>query len=92
MILGQWRGWMRSSFLQRPISTLPASGIFKTLAQHDSTTTAITCSHGVFCYGQLLQDAAALKDRMGKSRDRLESGKIAFMVENSYDYVGLDAR
>ena len=76
----------------RMASTLPRLPIFEALKKHDATSTAVI--HGLsgrsFTYGELVNDIAAAKDKLqhntnGKSA---EGERIAFLVENGYDYVG----
>lgn len=45
-----------------------------------------------FSYGSLLRDVAIAKQRLandaGRNAEALQGERIAFLVENSYDYVG----
>ena len=73
-------------------STLPRLPIFEAIASHDPDSTVVIHSKSGrrFKYGELLKDVAEAKDRLleeahGKS---LVGHRIAFLVENSYDYVG----
>ena len=54
------------------------------IVHHDSTQT--------FSYGSLLRDVACAKEHLlketGKTEDGIAGQRIAFMVENSYDYAG----
>lgn len=76
------------------MATLQRSPIFEAIQRHDSERTAVvhSLSGRSFKYGGLLQDVAASKDRLlkatGKTEDQLVGERIAFVVENSYDYVG----
>ncbi|KAI9673360.1 MAG: hypothetical protein M1829_004127 [Trizodia sp. TS-e1964] len=75
----------------RALSTLPKLPIFEALLQHDPTTTAI--AHSVsgqkFTYGRLLRDVIKAKKELSDCfRDQsIEGERIAFLVENSYNYV-----
>ncbi|KAF2704895.1 acetyl-CoA synthetase-like protein [Pleomassaria siparia CBS 279.74] len=72
-------------------STLPRIPIFEALTKHDVTSIAVI--HGLsgrtFTYGELLNDVAAAKDKLQKSTNgkSAEGERIAFLVENGYDYV-----
>ncbi|KAI1331031.1 acetyl-CoA synthetase-like protein [Xylariaceae sp. FL0255] len=73
-----------------PLS-LPKLPIFEAIAQHDPQSTAVVhCMSGrSFRYGELLPDICRARDQIleaaGKSDVRGEC--IAFLIENSYDYV-----
>ncbi|KAK7984167.1 Formamidopyrimidine-DNA glycosylase N-terminal domain-containing protein [Apiospora arundinis] len=75
----------------RMASTLPRFPLFEAISKHDPDSTAVVhCLSGrSFKYGELLPDVAHTRDRLyeaaGKSDIRGE--RIAFLVENSYDYV-----
>ncbi|KAK8061471.1 hypothetical protein PG994_007837 [Apiospora phragmitis] len=72
-------------------STLPRLPLFEAISKHDPDSTAVVhCLSGrSFKYGELLPDVVRTRDRLyeaaGKSDIRGE--RIAFLVENSYDYV-----
>lgn len=73
-------------------SSLPRFPLFQELLRHDSDRKAIVHhpSGRSFSYGELLYDvadtAADLRAKAG-GRD-LQGERIAFLVENGYDYVG----
>lgn len=73
-------------------STLPRLPIFEAITSHHPQTTAVVHnpSGRAFTYGELCRDVAdateALKSKAGR-RD-LFGERIAFLVENGYDYVG----
>jgi len=73
-------------------STLPRLPIFEALTSHDPQSAAIVHnpSGRAFTYGELVRDVAdaseALKSKAG--RKALFGERIAFLVENGYDYVG----
>lgn len=72
-------------------STLPRLPIFEALAGHDPKSTVVihSASGRKFTYGELLSDVAKAKQRLLKEGGGEISGqRIAFLVENSYDYVG----
>lgn len=74
-------------------STLPRLPLFDDISRHDPSSTAIVHSSSgrAFTYGQLLRDVSSSRRKLeheiasGKS---LEGERVAFLVENSYDYVG----
>jgi len=72
-------------------STLPRLPIFEAIASHDpKSTVAIHSQSGRrFTYGSLLKDVAETKERLlSEAGGKIEGERIAFLVENSYDYVG----
>tara|TARA_R110002060_G_scaffold37703_2_gene48856 strand:+ start:241 stop:513 length:273 start_codon:yes stop_codon:yes gene_type:complete len=73
-------------------STLPRLPIFEAIAKHDPQSTAVihSASGRRFKYGELLKDVADGKDRLVREAGggSAEGQRIAFLVENSYDYVG----
>lgn len=93
---------IRSSFSRRSrpccslrmASTLPKLPLFDAILRHDPDSTAVThCLSGrSFRYGELLPDVARVREQIyaaaGKSDIRGE--RVAFLVENSYDYVGME--
>lgn len=73
-------------------STLPRLPIFEAIASHDRSSPVVIHSQSGrrFTYGSLLRDVADAKEKLleeagGKT---IEGERIAFLVENSYDYVG----
>ncbi|KND90981.1 Acyl-CoA synthetase family member 3, mitochondrial [Tolypocladium ophioglossoides CBS 100239] len=75
----------------RMLSTLPRLPIFEAVAGHDPAATAVvhSVSGRSFTYGQLLADVSRARDRRREARGGadLDGERIAFLVENSYDYV-----
>lgn len=73
-------------------STLPKLPVFDAIAAHDPTSIAVihSLSGRKFTYGELLRDVAEAKDRLHTvaEGESLDGQRIAFLVENSYDYVG----
>ena len=76
----------------RMASTLPKIPIFEAVASHNPKSTAIvhSLSGRSFTYGELLNDVAAAKDELAQntSGKATQGERIAFLVENGYDYVG----
>ncbi|KAF2751731.1 acetyl-CoA synthetase-like protein [Sporormia fimetaria CBS 119925] len=75
----------------RMASTLPRLPIFEAIKKHDPNTTAVvhSLSGRRFTYGELVNDVAAAKDKLQKNTngEKAEGARIAFLVENGYDYV-----
>jgi acyl-CoA synthetase (AMP-forming)/AMP-acid ligase II len=73
-------------------STLPRLPIFQAIASHDPQSTVVIHSGSGrrFTYGELLGDVADAKDKLLKEsgESSINGQRIAFLVENSYDYVG----
>jgi malonyl-CoA/methylmalonyl-CoA synthetase len=73
---------------------LQRSAFFEAIQKHDPENTAVvhSLSGRSFKYGSLLHDVAAAKARLLRTTDKDESSivgeRIAFLVENGYDYVG----
>ena len=76
------------------MAALQRSVLFDAIQKHDSESTAVvhSLSGRSFKYGSLLHHVAAAKDRLlketGKSGEDIVGERIAFLIENSYDYVG----
>ncbi|KAM3083967.1 hypothetical protein ACMFMG_001926 [Clarireedia jacksonii] len=72
-------------------STLPKLPLFEAISNHDPKSTSVihSASGRRFTYGQLLHDVAERKDKLVKEAggEGLDGQRIAFLVENSYDYV-----
>ncbi|KAL9095850.1 MAG: hypothetical protein Q9165_001847 [Trypethelium subeluteriae] len=76
-------------------STLPKLPLFEAIAGHDPNSTAIvhSLSGRSFTYGELLKDVAETKENLKNTvhgKD-LSGERIAFLIENGYDYVGADS-
>lgn len=75
----------------RMASTLPRLPIFEAVANHDRNATAVihSVSGRSFTYGRLLGDVGQARDRLLAARGKadMDGERIAFLVENSYDYV-----
>lgn len=76
----------------KSISTLPRLPIFEAIARHDPASAAVvhSSSGATFTYADLVRDVSSAKDRLQRANAGigLSSQRIAFLVENSYDYVG----
>lgn len=74
-------------------STLPNLAIFQAIAKHDPTSTAVVHSESnqQFSYGSLLRDTIIRKEQISQnvSGAPLQGKRIAFLAENSYEYVGV---
>ncbi|CRK33290.1 hypothetical protein BN1723_003966, partial [Verticillium longisporum] len=75
----------------RMASTLPKLPIFEAIASHDPHSTAVihSLSGRRFQYGELLGDVRRARDELQAAAGKLalDGERIAFLVENSYDYV-----
>lgn len=77
------------------MGSIQPSSLFDAIRQHDPKSTAIIHSRSgrSFQYGSLLQDVAQAKASLlkttGKDDKSIEGERIAFLIENSYDYVGV---
>ncbi|RDA88436.1 hypothetical protein CP532_5536 [Ophiocordyceps camponoti-leonardi (nom. inval.)] len=73
------------------VSALPPLPVFRAVAQHDPQSTAVLHwpSGRAFTYGRLLLDVARTRDRLREaaSGSDLAGKRVAFLVENGYDYV-----
>jgi len=75
------------------MTTLPKTPFFEAIEKHDPQSSAVihSLSGRTFTYGSLLKDVAAAKDRLakhaGKDAKDMRGERIAFLVENGYDYV-----
>ena len=77
--------------LPRMASTLPRLSIFEAIARHEPRSLAVVhCASGRrFNYGGLLQDVAIATAKLRQAAGQsLEGQRVAFLVENGYDYVG----
>lgn len=77
-------------------SPLPKLSIFEAIATHEPRSTAIVhaTSGRRFGYGELLRDVAAASSKLlqSVSDNKLDGQRVAFLTENSYDYVGMIVR
>lgn len=76
----------------RMASTLPRLPLFEAIASHDPQSSAVvhSLSGRCFTYGGLLKDVADAKFKLREAAgdQAMEGQRIAFLVENGYDYVG----
>lgn len=78
----------------RSLSTLPNLPLFRALQNHDQSSLAVvhSASSRSFTYGNLVADVVRAKERLlecaGGQQDGLAGERVAFLAENSYDYVG----
>ena len=88
--LHRWPRLVAPRRLRQHGSTLPRLPLFEAIKQHDPRSTAIVHSRSgrSYAYGQLLQDVADARQRLRTSEAGAEPRRIAFLAENSYDYVG----
>lgn len=75
------------------LSTLPDIPIFRALKDHDPSSLAVvhSVSSRSFTYGNLIADVLRAKDdieRKSSKTGKLTGERVAFLAENSYDYVG----
>lgn len=76
------------------MATLQKSAFFEAIQKHDANSTAVVHSDSgrSFQYGSILHDVAAAKDNLlhatGKTKDGIAGERVAFLIENGYDYVG----
>lgn len=74
------------------MSSLPRLAIFEAIAAHDPKATAVihSLSGRRFTYGDVIQDVDEARTKLEKTTNgsSLSGERIAFLVENSYDYVG----
>jgi malonyl-CoA/methylmalonyl-CoA synthetase len=84
------RGFTSSSIIMA--TGLPKLHLFETIANHDPNSTVVihSISGRRFTYGELLKDVTEARDMLyeNASGHSIEGQRIAFLVENGYDYVG----
>ncbi|KAJ5757226.1 uncharacterized protein N7511_007408 [Penicillium nucicola] len=81
----------------RQLSTLPNTHIFRALQNHDPDSLAVVHSVSArsFTYGSLVADVVAAKEDLERkaanananAQGKLAGERVAFLAENSYDYV-----
>lgn len=73
-------------------STLPKLPVFEAIAGHDPQSTVVihSTSGRRFTYGGLLKDVAEARDKLRQAAGdtKMDGQRVAFLVENGYDYVG----
>lgn len=76
------------------MASIQRSALFEAIQKHDSDSISVvhSLSGRTFKYGSLVQDVANAKARLLQQTDRDEKSivgeRVAFLAENSYDYVG----
>lgn len=74
-------------------STLPRIPIFSAITSHDQKSIAVVHSSSgrSFTYGDLAHDVSQAKVNLiaASGKNHVRGERIAFLVENSYDYVGM---
>lgn len=82
------------STAKRLLTSLPDTHIFRAIRDHDPASLAVlhSLSGRSFTYGNLTADVLRAKEdleqKAGKIKGKLAGERVAFMAENSYDYVG----
>jgi hypothetical protein len=70
------------------------SAFLEAIQKHNPSSTAVVNhDNGTsFSYGTLLHDVACAKEQLVRSHSQngLAGERVAFLVENGYDYVGMD--
>jgi malonyl-CoA/methylmalonyl-CoA synthetase len=76
-------------------TSLPRLPVLEAIAGHDPASTAIVhaASGRRFTYGELLGDVGRARDKLavavrGAGGADLDGERVAFLVENGYDYIG----
>lgn len=73
-------------------TTLPRLPVFEAIAKHDPESTVVvhSASQRTFKYGELLADVCRTRDRLLEAAGKtdINGERVAFLVENSYDYIG----
>ncbi|EGE00753.1 hypothetical protein TESG_08046, partial [Trichophyton tonsurans CBS 112818] len=90
----KWKGYRAQHM--RLFSSLPNLPLLHPLASHDQLSTSVvhSTSGRTFTYGNLLGDVISAQDKLktiGGRHSRLldlQGKPVAFLAENSYDYVG----
>lgn len=88
------RAFSRTALNMAPAALHPST-FLSAIKSHDPQSPAVIHSESgkTFTYGGLLQDVAEAKSSLlsatGRKEQELAGERIAFLVENSYDYVGV---
>lgn len=83
-----------SPSLRRSLASLPNLPLFRALHRHDPSSVAVvhSASSRTFTYGNLNADVLRAQDQLLQTakggKDELVGERVAFLAENSYDYVG----
>ncbi|KAI1123400.1 hypothetical protein F5Y10DRAFT_251900 [Nemania abortiva] len=82
---------LSSPFRMSSTLTLPKLPLFDAISRHDPNSTVVAhCLSGrSFKYGELLPDVCRARDQIYEAAGKtdIRGERIAFLVENSYDYV-----
>jgi malonyl-CoA/methylmalonyl-CoA synthetase len=76
------------------MAALQRSALFEAMIDHKQDSLAIlhSLSGRCFTYGSLLHDVSVAKEKLlketGKDEKSIAGERVAFLIENSYDYVG----
>ena len=76
----------------RSLSTLPNLPLFQAIKNHNESNPAVihSASTRSFTYGNLVADVLQQKEKLAQiAGDGVKGERIAFLAENSYDYVGV---
>lgn len=72
-------------------TTLPRLPVFEAISKHDPGSTVVvhSASQRTFKYGELLPHVCRARDQLlqAAGKDDIAGERVAFLVENSYDYV-----
>ncbi|KAL4805295.1 hypothetical protein BDV18DRAFT_17779 [Aspergillus unguis] len=83
----------RTRIARRSLATLPNLPLFRALKEHNPASLAVTHNPSLrsFTYGNLVADVLQSQNQLYQtsetSRNGLRGERIAFLAENSYDYV-----
>nr|POF02550.1 acyl-coa synthetase family member 3, mitochondrial [Quercus suber] len=89
----RWRATFSTTSLRAGMASIQRSAFFEAIQSHDPKAEAVvhSLSGRSFQYGSLLRDVAQAKGRLlqmtGKDEQSIQGERIAFLIENSYDYV-----
>lgn len=79
---------------RRAMATLQRSAFFEAMQKHDPDSLAVVHADSgrSFSYSSLLHDVSRTKEKLlretGKDDESIAGERVAFLVENGYDYVG----
>jgi hypothetical protein len=79
---------------RRLLSSLPDLPLLRALQEHGPSRVAVTHSHSgrSFTYSNLIGDVARARQQLADRANgdgQLSGERVAFLAENSYDYVGI---
>lgn len=83
---------VRNPWPVRSVSTLPNLPLFQALRNHEQDSPAVVHggSNRSFTYGNLVADVLGAKEKIAQITgvNAVPGERVAFLAENSYDYVG----